>query len=287
MNTTMEMGRSFIWENARMLDRAIFEYYFLGGSPDRVRSILRTYQTDDGGFGHALEPDLRVPDSQPIFVEFALRTLYDCGIRDQELAYQACDFISKHSDLARGIPDIFPSALLYPHAPHWGNPASQQPSMDRLVGLVGMVNWHGVSHPWLPGALEACLQYIATNHFDEAHIIHTAFCLIDSVNQARPVDELFDKLASELMQARFFLKDVPVETYGLTPLTFAPAPTSFCRRIFTAAQIEAHLDDLASKQQADGGWPILWNPPGEMARCEWRGQRTVQALATLHAYGRI
>jgi len=59
------------------------------------------------------------------------------------------------------------------------------------------------------------------------------------------------------------------------------------RQIFTQAHIEAHLGDLDAHQQEDGGWPILWQPPGEIAQWEWRGHKTVSALYTLRAYGRI
>ena len=64
MNSILEKGANFIWENARLLERAIFEYRFLGGSADRIPLILRLYQNADGGFGHALELDSCVPDSR-------------------------------------------------------------------------------------------------------------------------------------------------------------------------------------------------------------------------------
>jgi hypothetical protein len=287
MNITLEKGASFIWNNARLLDRAIFEYFFLCGSPDRIKSILSLYQNGDGGFGHALEPDLRAPDSHPLFVEFALHTLYVCQIHAQDLAYRVCDFLAQYSNLASGIPTIFPSSQHYPRAAHWNNPASQLPSLDRLNGLVGLVNWHGISHPWLPGAVEACLHNIASTNYRDAHTILTAFCLVESVSFEKPADPLFEKLSTELMSASFFCLEAPVKTYGLTPLDFAPSPASFCRRIFTESQINAHLEDLLARQQPDGGWPILWEPPSDMAHQEWRAQRTVMALAALRAYGRI
>ena len=94
-------------------------------------------------------------------------------------------------------------------------------------------------------------------------------------------------LAANLLHADFFCAGVPVTGYGLTPLAFAPTPDAYCRRIFADSQIDAHLVDLASKQQEDGGWPIQWEPPGELARCEWRAHWTLGALSTLRAYGRI
>lgn len=118
---TFEDGVDFIHRNARLLERTIFEYYFNDTPSTRIIDILLTYQNEDGGFGHALEPDLRVPDSHPLFVEFALRTLYDCRLRDSSITYRVCDFLAKHADLSHGIPTIFPSSQKYPRARHWVN----------------------------------------------------------------------------------------------------------------------------------------------------------------------
>jgi hypothetical protein len=126
-----------------------------------------------------------------------------------------------------------------------------------------------------------------TSHYDDAHTIRTAFCLVESLAQLREVESAFQKLSGELRVASFFSPDAPVLSYALTPLDFAPHPEAYCRRLFTQAQIDAHLDDLASKQAPDGGWTIQWSPPGEMARLEWRAYKTVNALYTLRAYGWI
>ena len=159
--------------------------------------------------------------------------------------------------------------------------------MDRLTGLVGLVLWQEVQSPWIAQAVEVCLENIRATENDDAHTILGAFCLLEGLAGWRDVEPLFQRLVDQLAAARFFCAHAPVTEYGLTPLDFAPRPGSFCQRLFTQAQIDAHLDDLAARQQEDGGWPIQWDPPGEMARWEWRGHMTVNALCTLRAYGRI
>ena len=230
---TLEKGINFIWENARFLERAIFEHQFYGGSDERILEILRTYQNKDGGFGHALEPDMRTPESQPLFVEFALRTLYECNLRDLEVAYQVCDFLSQHADLERGIPPLLPSSRNYPRAAHWDNQKWEQPSLDRLIGLVGLANWQGVRHPWLQKAVETCVGRVATTRYTDAHTILNAFCLLESLHKRTTTADLFSKLAQELNEADYLCADVPVTGYALTPLDFAPTPDSYCRRIFS------------------------------------------------------
>jgi hypothetical protein len=283
----LEKGANFIWENARLLERAVFEYHFYDGPAERILKTLRAYQNEDGGFGHALEPDLRAPDSHPLFVEFGLRTLYECQLRDSEIAYKVCGFLSQHADLEQGIPTLLPSARKYARAAHWHNPEAELPSFDRLAGLIGLVNWQRIHHSWLEKAVEICAEKMATTRYTDAHTISTAFCLLESLPEGATTDDLFAKLANELLQADYFWADAPVTGYGLTPLAFAPTPDSYCRKIFSDSQIEGHLNELESKQGDDGGWPIQWEPPSEMAKWEWRSHLTVNALVTLRAYGRI
>lgn len=57
---------AFLRTRARLLERRLFELQFDGGSPQAAVEALLAYRNPDGGFGHALEPDLRVSTSQPI-----------------------------------------------------------------------------------------------------------------------------------------------------------------------------------------------------------------------------
>jgi hypothetical protein len=279
-----EKAANFIWEHGRLLERRLFEYLVLGGSRDGVLSAIKAYQNEDGGFGNALEPDLRTPESQPLFVEFGLRTLYEAGIREPELALRVCGYVSKLADLREGIATITASSRRYPRAAHWDNPASEQPSFDRLASIVGLLCWQGVKHPWLDQAIEACLQHMRATRYEDAHTIMNAFCLLESLPQTDEVHTLFAKLRDELFQARFFCPEAPPRSYGLTPLDFAPVPDSYCRKLFPDAMIEDHLRVLADQQEDDGGWPISWEPPGETARLEWRAHRTLRAVVTLESY---
>ena len=72
MGPELEQARQFILGNARLLDRKRFAFRFEGGSAKDVVAALRPYQNVDGGFGHALEPDLRCAASQPVPTELAL-----------------------------------------------------------------------------------------------------------------------------------------------------------------------------------------------------------------------
>ncbi len=280
-----EKAANFIWKHGRLLERRIFEYCFLQGSKENILASLKAYQNDDGGFGNALEPDLRAPESQPLHLEFALLTLYDCNIKDIKMSLKACEYVSKHADLINGIPSIFESSINYPRAGHWDNPFSTQPSLDRLTGLVGLLKWQGINHPWLDSAVDVSLNNMLTKRNDDAHTILSSFCLLESLPQTEHITQLFDKLSKELLTtAKFLRMDAYSQNYGLSPLEFAPSPSSYCNGIFSKDIITQHLNVLMSQQSDDGGWQISWEPPGETAKLEWRARLTLKNLLVLERY---
>lgn len=278
---------SFVWANGRLLERAMLAQTLGLEPPGRVADVLRAYRAPDGGYGYGLEADVCAPESQPLFLEFGLRTLHDWGLRDACLAQSACRFLEQYADLERGIVTLFPSALAEPHAPHWDNPSALEPSMDRMVGLVGLLAWQRIAHPWLERAVEVCLARVATLETDDAHTLLTSLVLLEALAPSRDVSAAYAHLADLLSRAQFLIRDAPVSGYGLTPLDLAPCPDAFCRSLFTDAQYAGHLDDLASHQQPDGGWPIAWTPPSDAAGWVWRAHATVRAIAVLRAWGRV
>jgi hypothetical protein len=65
-----------------------------------VVDALRGCQNDDGGFGHALEPDTRCPASLPVYVEAAFQALAAAGTVDQDMVTRACDFLARAAEQA-------------------------------------------------------------------------------------------------------------------------------------------------------------------------------------------
>ena len=61
MTVDLNAAATFLHANARVLERRRFEHLFEGGPKAPVLDALRAYGNDDGGFGHAIEPDMRAP----------------------------------------------------------------------------------------------------------------------------------------------------------------------------------------------------------------------------------
>jgi hypothetical protein len=286
MSDVLETARAFMWAHARLLERRLFEVAFAEGDPAAVGRAVRAYQNADGGLGHAMEPDLRCPDSQPLFAEVGLAALCEAGCRDTDLASSLCAYLQSAADPSGLVPPIQSTALSAPHAGHWSASATT-PDLNPTAGICGLLHYQGVTHPWLSQATETCCDLLLRDPPLEAHTLRSAAWLAEYLPDRAQARRLSDAIASALPGARFFIAQAPVEGYGLTPLHFASHPDSPWRALFRKEQIEGHLDDLLARREADGGWPIAWEPPGPAAMAEWRGRVTLEAVRPLAAYGRI
>jgi hypothetical protein len=276
MSVSLERAREFVYRSGRVLERRLFARLFENGEADGVVAAVLAYRNDDGGFGNGLEPDKLAPESQPLDVQFALRTLHDAGAREPEVARRACDFLATVADERGFVPIILPSVARYPRANHWEN-AEREPTPAPAVAIAGYLHELGVTHPWLDRVTPNLVVELESSPLDDAHAIHDALVF---VHYAPGGDAIAERLREALPQAGWFRSDPGDESYGLPP-------TKFPREWFDASLYDAHLDRLESEQQDDGGWPITWEPPGPASVSAWRAIWTIEAVQTLQENGRL
>ncbi len=121
MKNLFERAEEFIWHNARLIERQLFDFHFRSGSSQAVLSALRAYQNEDGGFGNALEPDIRCPESQPVPTQHALAILDVIGF-DEIMVQRICDFLISITTEEGGVPFVLPSvSLCLDHKKHAAN----------------------------------------------------------------------------------------------------------------------------------------------------------------------
>lgn len=285
LSDAFRRARTFIVSEARLLERLLFAVRFEGAAPEAVGRLVAAYQNADGGLGHALEPDLRAPESQPLFVAMGLQALCDSGWRDRELAQRVCEFLEGVSDASGFVAPLLPSALNWPRAPHWTN--LWDAGINPTAEICGFLHFQGVEHPWLTRATRSCCEVLLDDPPREAHALLCAAKFAQHLPDRETAAAIEERIARALPESAFFIPTAPATTYGLTPLHFAPSPGSPLRRFFTDDQIDGHLAALAAAQQDDGGWPITWEPPVGAARSEWRGRMTYEAISCLVAYGKV
>ena len=74
-----ERAAGFLGERARPLERALFAHAFENAPVAPALSELAGFANADGGLGHGLEPDFRLPDSSALATSHALTILRGLG----------------------------------------------------------------------------------------------------------------------------------------------------------------------------------------------------------------
>ncbi|HEV7959314.1 MAG TPA: hypothetical protein VGP11_07605 [Acidimicrobiales bacterium] len=284
-HVNLESAKRFLLEHARLIERLRYEFLVEDGSSERVVSALAPYQNADGGFGNALEPDLRGAESQPVPVWTAFGVLDECNDFDRPTVERACAFLSTITTAEGGVPFVLSSVA--PHAPWWTTDVSPLASLNPTAGLVGYLNKHLVKNSWLEPAEAFCWAAIDELRETSAYELGNILWFLETAPERDRADAAFTRLAEIVHQQGFIALDPDAEGEVHYPLTFAPSPTSLGRRLFSDDVIETHVDALARQQQPDGGWTVNWMIWTPITEHEWRGVRTVEVLRTLKNYGRL
>lgn len=282
MSERIERGGRFLSQIARPLERAGFSCLFESASSQALLDALSAHKNSDGGYGESLEPDLRDPNSHPLFVDFALKAAYQAGVRAPSIAEGVCDFLESVSQPGGSLPYLLPSALERPRAAHWEK--LHPPSLELTYGIVGLLHWLGIEHSWLEAATAECWAGLEAAPPQDAHALIGVLHFLEFASPNDKREECLSRILELVPQARWLKIDPEASGYGLSPLELAPTPRALARGCFSDEVINAHLARLAAQQEPDGGWPISWDPPGEEARAEWRGKWTLNALAILKGW---
>lgn len=280
----LQKAQDFMWRNARLLERFLFSALFDGGSKEPVLAALRAYQNVDGGFGNALEPDKRCPDSQPQDIEFALHILDILDAKHDPMVARACDYLVTITTPEGGIPYALPSLNAYPHAEWWTTGDNPPASLNPTAAIVGLLLKHGIQHPWIESATQFCWREIATTDTTEFHTLMPVITFLEYAPDRTRAEQELQRIAKRISQPGVIELDPNAQGYVHKPLDWAPTPQSYCRRLFDEETIAKHLAALANHQQPDGGWPIKWDAISPAVELEWRGRVTIGALRTLEAY---
>jgi hypothetical protein len=288
MTIDLNAAAAFLHSNARVLELRRYAALFDGGSAEPVVHALRAYRNDDGGFGHAIEPDMRAPTSQPVGIHTALEILHEVGVRDDPMIGAAADWLTTVTRDDGGIPFVLEDAMAYPHAPWW----QYEDTSSEIQTPINAAALHrlGVRHPWLDRASEFCFDRIA--HLDlgglttePGYALQFGVQFLNAVPDADRAERTLDALAPALEPLKTVEADPHAEV--TSPLALAPGPDARSRRLFDQDTIDRHLDAVEAAQQDDGGWRVTWPDWNPAATIEWRGVATMNALVVLRANGRI
>ena len=283
-----DAAAGFIAANARVIDRRTFGRLFGGGPAGPVRDAVAAYRNDDGGFGHALEPDCRAPGSQPAAAEMALRILHEADAWDETLVRGACDWLVTVEPAEGGAAfvEAAPEALGdWPHAPWWVPEPGHPASLIATGQIAGTLHARQFSHPWLERATETMWRRIDAVTAPGGYEMFGVLRFLQYVPDRDRAAAAFGRVGPLIIDRGLVAVDpeAPGETHSV--LDFAPEPDSLARGLFDDVTVKAHLDHLAQGQCDDGGWTFNWPAWSPAAERDWRGFLTVAALRLLRANG--
>jgi hypothetical protein len=274
MPVDLDKAARFVAENARLLDRHRHAALIAQGPRAPVVAALRAYRNDDGGFGHALEPDLRAPTSQPGATLYALEILAELDAFDDPLAAGAIEWIPTIADEDGGIPSVVGDVDRWPHAPWW----QPEPASFLTAALAAVLYEGGAHTEWRDRASAWTWEQVSSSGFDSPYRWHYFVSFLDHVDHG-------ERAAQELARIREPLQPLVKDEH--TPLAYSPWPHLRSRALFTPEQIERALDELEAGQAEDGGWTFPWPQWSPGATLDWRGSVTVRALQLLKGNGRL
>jgi len=317
-----DRARQFLKTQARPLDRAMFEYRFESAPAEAVLAELVVFQNEDGGFGHALEPDVRTPSSSALATGIGLRILQELDTpSDHPMVSQAVNFLLSTFDHGANVWRVVPyDTNDYPHAGWWhdeDNP-NKRTTEGRLTRtfdgfqVIPRAELVALLHHFVQLRLGTLRIPIALTKWLEDLAEHTVKSIEDLealgsgggdtlvyALRLAETDALPQALKDRLL-AR--LRDVVPEavehnpqkwdTYCILPLKIAPSPQSLVADLLWD-DLQAHLDYQIDHQSPAGIWEPSWTwgdaypEAWEQAKLEWRGHLTLETLTTLEAFSRL
>lgn len=300
-----ERAVAFLRMQARPLERALYEYSFNAGDEAAVIDELLHFRNADGGFGHALEPDVHTPSSSALATGIALRLIaeLDCSEGDA-LVPGAVDYLLKTLDrkalVWRAVPETVNAS---PHAPWWHDEQGSLANTFDGFAIIPRVLILGSLHAYaalMPRELLEQLTDSTIQAISELPVLGTGggsdLEYVAYLAQAPGLPQATRDLLKEQVVAavpHVIVADPSRWTgYCLTPLRAAPLPTSLGATTIRAA-LGAHLDWTIEHQEADGAWDTTWTwgesypESWPTARQAWRGKLTLDTLLSLRAFKRL
>lgn len=293
--------REHLIRTARPLERALFYYRFEGGPSEAILDALASFRNPDGGFGRALEPDFRLPDSSPMATSAGFRILDRLPPhpdRDRRIA-EAVAYLETAFDAARGgWPSVPGSVNEHPHAPWWhwdaaegGTPIDRywgNPSAELIAYLL--------RHRRFLRSLDP--DVLAERAISELEIRETFGSPHELYCYTRLHRALDPERAARLAVA---LRKGVAEQADLEPshwTDYVPSPLKFTTEdsdeLFgiPRSAVDAHLDFLADTMEREGRMAPNWSwgsfpEAWEVSKAEWTGILTLEALTWLDWFGRI
>ncbi len=273
--TSTDRALAFLDAHGRPLELAWARHLIAGDARQSALDALAAYQNPDGGFGRALEPDIKAPDSQAFAARLAMHLLLSLGAApDEPLVRRLEGWLdaAQHDDGDWHFPPGVREHDLAPWFAAW-----TFPSLNPALNLAGLATRLGIGSARLHKRVRSLADRLAaTAEIQEGGFYQLLpyaeyFPWVDHPNREPVLAALSARIETDARAGAYDDAGHFFEHLG-------PPDGELARRL-PPDVIAAQLDRLLAEQQPDGGWPSPYDPA-------WRSWATASALATLHAFDR-
>ena len=291
---SLERARDVVYEHGALWERAIFAQLLEGGDRARTLRCLALHQNDDGGWAHALEPDVRSPASNAVATEFALGVMREFDLADGALLAETARWCAA-AQTESGDFELGDGFHRYPRAAWWRDARRWPPTaiVGRLAALLAATpallkqtrRWAerhaqptpdawpatGLSAEHLRGLDGESWRYHLYHYADYfLHVGDADLPRVASPSWLAPAESRAAGVAKAVERARAQPDAECALGGGSTPrLPAGAVPSDLVARRLAA---------LAAGQQGDGGWGDVHGLP------QWRPLATVWALKALREH---
>jgi hypothetical protein len=263
-----EKAVNFIKQRGRPLEQAMVAHMFENAHLDTVLEALAKYQNPDGGFGHALEPDVRTPDSSVIATTIALQYLRDLRVPTvHPLWHGAMKFLSATYDHEKhlwwSVPaDVSKAA----HAPWWNpaDPGGGSLTLNPRAEIVGyLFDVHDLPE-YLPSSLRETLLEQVVHELEsrpnelERHELQCVVRLVEVEDLPADWRERIMRVVHTAASGAVSRHPDEWAGYTLTPLDVVSSPKSLLYQKY-ADVIPANIDFIVAQQHSEGYWSPTWS----------------------------
>lgn len=294
--TNFVIARDFIRKNARPLDRALFDYKFEEKPAKAVLAELQKFQNSDGGFGHGLEPDVRVPNSSAIATTIAFQYIHKLELKElPDFMEKATEYLlNTYSSQYERWLVLPPETNEFPRAIWWEYDLAKLTSPERVINpsveIAGILNRYTRENE--------LSQKLVSRFINQYSMEKSPMEMHDIMCYARFAETL-DTPNREVLEAKInseINKVVEKDTskwseYGARPLMFLNSPNSPYYKGLEDL-VEKELEQIITSQIPGKAWFPIWEwrryeTDWEKYKPEVAGLVSVNYLIALKNFGKI
>jgi len=306
MNLTYKKPREFIYRNARPFDLARWRYHFEAGSNDEILTALACYQNEDGGFGHALEPDSWNPNSAPVQTWTATEILREINFTDN--SHPIIKGILRYLESGQNFNgklwlNIIESNNDYPHASwwHYRNDMKIHNDYNPTACLAGFIIRFADRDSKLYKlgcriAEEAFKRLMSDGTQNDMFLVLCYIRLMEYLEESKETGVidlagLKNKLMEGVKSCIYRNTDEWETLYVCKPSHFLNSPDSILyKEVKELADYECEF--IIKTQLDDGSWNIPWSwseYPDEWAISKnwWKSNGIIQNIIYLRNFGKL